>query len=126
LGQRLIYQFFVYDIAAERDHPEDCELSKDEDCVFPRRTISDPVVKRELRWLYFQVRNFDGSPDLPNVAETMRYYRTNFWDAVPDPDDASSFYLSHRGPPIDKINKGSPYANHVVKATIVGDLRADG
>ena len=122
-GRHLPYQFAVYDIAAERDAAPDCTVTEDEDCVFPSRNRGDPVVKNELRWLYFQVRNFDGSPDLINPSPTARYYRTNFWDATPDPDDPDAFYLSHRGPPLEEINKGSPYANHVVRVRIEGDLR---
>jgi hypothetical protein len=123
-NQRLAYQFFVYDIAAERDGTNPCVVSEEEDCVFPKRSLTDPVVKNELRWLYFHARNFDGSPDIFNLSSTKRYYRTNFWDAEPDPDDASAFYLSHRGPPLEDINKGSPYANHVVRVKIEGDVRA--
>ncbi len=108
--QREIYQFVVYDIKAESAQG------------FPERTALDPVVEHELHWLYFNLYNFDGTPDDTVAAKdaNFKYYRTNFWQAQWDGDDSSVFYLSHRG-----LLDRSPFANNIIRATIVGDLRPD-
>lgn len=112
-AQRRQYQFIVYDIAAER------ELD------FPFAKDPDPKIGLEERWIYFKLENFDGTPDnSPNAGNpSFKFYRTNFWEAQPDPTDPDVFYLSHRGPP-GKM----PYANQVVRATLIDDPRtsADG
>jgi hypothetical protein len=122
-GSWQLYQFFVYDINRELGDNPDCTSPQEgvEDC-FPYRKLSEPLVQRELRWLYFRLGNFDGTPD-PMVKEyrstAFKYYRTNFWSARPDPYDPDVFYLSHRGPPRDE---GSPHANQIVRVRIVGDV----
>jgi hypothetical protein len=74
----------------------------------------------ESRWTYFKLRNLDGTPDQSTFANdpTYKYYRSNFWEAKPDPDDSNIFYLSHRNSAI----KG-PHSNQVIQVNIVGDLR---
>ncbi len=113
-GERQIYQYFVLDLEAEAAQG------------FPYRLLPDPIYKKELRWLYFSLSNFDGTPDgdQGGLDPKYKYYRTNFWAARPDPDDTNSFYLSHRGLPPSSGVTGSPHANQIVKVTIVGDLRA--
>lgn len=118
-SQRQTYQFVVYDIAKEKAAAPGCTVSDEENCNFPYRSNSDPVVDSELRWIYFRLANFDGAPDPSPEAATpgIRYYRTNFFEAKKDPTDPDVFYLSHRGNP-DK----SPFANQIVRVTITGDL----
>jgi hypothetical protein len=123
-GSRVNYQFFVYDIRAEKDNAPQCTVSEEEDCKFPVRGNNEPVVQKELRWLYFNLNNFDGTPDTANsLNPAYKYYRTNFWDAKPDPYDPDVFYLSHRGNP-----KKSAYSNQIVRVQFIGDIRvsADG
>ncbi len=108
--KRQRYQFTIFDIGAERaeDFPYR-ELTNDDD---------NPVAK-ELRWLYFTLKNFDGTPDTESGFSDLerKLYRTNFWDARPDPLDDNSFYVSDRG-----RNEGaSKYANNVIKVTITAD-----
>ncbi len=125
LNQRQIWQFVVYNIASEAAVPADnCGL---EECgPFPFRksdtstSPKDPTVKNELRWLYFTAVNQDGYPDSgAGYWETDRHvYRTNIGEAKPDPTNADAFYISQRG------NKASPYANHIIRVTITGDIAA--
>lgn len=112
-----IYQFFVYDLEAQ--------AAKN----FPSGTPNDPEVLKELRWFYFCLSNFDGTPDPDGVCDgtpdpglSAKLYRTNFWDAKPDPIDPSVFYLSHRGV------GATLFANDVLKVTLTGDpkISADG
>lgn len=119
-GRRHMFQFFVYDMKAERA-PTDCVVTAEENCLFPFRSDADPIVQKELRWIYFKLQNFDGTPDGSAGAQdaTIKYYRTNFWEAQPDPVDADVFYLSHRGRP-DK----SPHSNQIVRVTLIDDPRA--
>lgn len=120
------YQFFVYNINQELGSSPSCTSPQEgnEDC-FPYRKVNDPVVLRELRWMYFQLSNIDGSPD-PVGPEfnpsTYKYYRTNFWAARHDRSDPDVFYLSHRGPPRDA---GSPHANQIIRVRITGDIAAE-
>jgi hypothetical protein len=108
-GRRAPYQFTLYDIAAEaaKGFPlvEDIE-----------------VLQPELRWIYFNLANFDGTPDIQPAASTLttRYYRTNFWDARADLNDENTFYLSHRGA-TDSTRAGSIHANSIVKVKILKD-----
>ncbi len=118
-GSRQIHQFYVYDIAKEAA------------LGFPDRPGNDPYYGSELRWLYFNLNNFDGTPDRNldgldgSLDANYKYYRTNFWSAQPDPEDPNVFYLSHRGPPAGKDGStGSPNANDIVKVSIVGDPHA--
>jgi hypothetical protein len=122
-ASRETFQYFVYDIDREKENAPNCDASAGATaCSFPARDNSDPIVRQELRWIYYKLFNFDGTPD-PNSFHdkpTYKYYRTNFWSAEPDPSDPNVFYLSHRGPP---RKDGSPHANQIVRATFVGDLR---
>ncbi len=54
---------------------------------------------QDLRWIYFNLTNSDGSLDMPatDTNQNTKYYRTNFWEAKPDSSDANTFYISHRG-----------------------------
>jgi hypothetical protein len=105
------YQFTVYDIAAEAKEN------------FPYREESDPIAGAEYRWLYFNLTNFDGSPDQEAgyTRPNEKYYRTNFWEARPDLSDANAFYLSHRGL---GVAGSSPDANNILRVEITGDLHA--
>jgi hypothetical protein len=98
------FQFMVYDIREE--------ANKD----FPHRPF-ESIRNTEPRWMYFKLENFDGSPDDPSAHgdTNVKYYRTNFWDAIPDPDDLDTFYLSHRG--LGKVGF-SEHANDLVKVTL--------
>ena len=107
VGNRAPYQFVVYDIAKERA------------ASFPYRELrdkNDPTADNELRWLYFTLLNIDGSPDTDEGVRTLqsKFYRTNIWDAKPNPEDTDSFYISHRG---------LIQANDIIKITLVGDPR---
>ncbi len=116
-----IYQFTVYDIKAERDNGSatGCVVTPIENCIFPSRAGLDPILKKETRWLYFHLNNFDGTPDtLSALDPNFKYYRTNFYDVKPDPFDPDTFYLSHRGVPAK-----SWFANQIVKVQFVGDIR---
>lgn len=104
------FQFVVYNIKEESSAAT----------PFPYRAEPDKdgVYKKELRWLYFTLSNFDGQPDFDAGVNDLakKIYRQNFWDAEPDPDNGSQFYLSHRG-------KSPSYnSNEIVKVSIVGDL----
>jgi len=108
---RGIYQFAVYDLKAAHDGG------------WQRKEFKDSL--GELRWTYFNLANFDGTPDVPQTVANIntRYYRTNFWEAKPDPEDEDVFYLSHRGT-ADGLFGGSQYANSIIKVRIMGDLKA--
>ncbi len=120
--QREVYQFFVYDIAKEKQNAPDCTPSAQDSCDFPYRDRSSKIAEKELRWIYFKLDNFDGTPDQSEHFNDnqYKYYRTNFYEAKPDPEDTNSFYLSQRGIPND-----SQYSNQIVKVTYTGDLRAE-
>jgi hypothetical protein len=120
-SQRSPFQFFVYDIAKERSNAPGCTRTEEESCDFPMRTSSDPLVAKELRWTYFRLLGADGKPDPSEFASdpTYKYYRTNFWEAKPDPALTDVFYLSQRS-----SSDKSPYGSNVLKVTIKGELRA--
>jgi hypothetical protein len=77
----------------------------------------------DLRWVYFNLAEKDGTLDLPATAtnQNTKYYRTNFWEAKPDVTDPDTFYLSHRGT-LDKTRSVSPNANNIIRVKITGDL----
>lgn len=107
-------QYVVYDIKSE---------SEQEPEAFPYRSLKDdedPVADSELRWLYYTLNDFDGTPDSDDGVLDANYknYRTNIWEAKPNPQDQDSFYISHRGA------EGSENANNIVKVSIIGDLKA--
>lgn len=117
LGQRQLFQYFIYDLAKERA-PEDCTVTETENCVFPFRASTDVKALQELHFIYFRLANFDGTPDkspeaIKSEAYKYRFYRTNFYQAKPDPEDEDVFYLSQRGSP-----DVSAFANQIVKVTI--------
>ena len=89
-----LYQFALYDIKAA------------EQAQFP---FSDTAAS-EMHWLTYD-----------DIATSDKYYRTNFWQAAPDPDDTSIFYLSQRG----NLPTKTHTANNVVKVSIAADLRAN-
>ena len=107
------FQFVVYDLTAEAA------------AGFPYRNVTSPEVRKELRWLYFCLSNFDGTPDPDGVCDgaengtQRKLYRANFWDAKPDPQDPNVFYLSHRGV------GATLYSNDVVKVSINGEPKVD-
>lgn len=100
------FQFVVYDIDAE---------SK---AGFPLRKMAE--VRHELRWMSFNLKNFDGTEDI-SLEAGRRYYRTNFWQARSVPGDDDAFYVSHRG--LTEVNR-SEHANSVIKISIKGDPHA--
>ena len=97
------FEFMLYDIAKEASNG------------FPPKNFVD-VRKQEPRWLYFGVENWDGTPDDPGAQgnSSIKYYRTNFWETRPDPDDSDSFYISHRGL---GTQGNSEHANDIIKVT---------
>ena len=114
-----IYQFTVYDIKAEKENAPGCTVTETENCKFPLRTGIDPLLKKETRWIYFHLNNFDGTPDSISALDpNFKNYRTNFYEVKPDPFDPDTFYLSHRGVPAK-----SEFANQIVKVQFVGDIR---
>jgi hypothetical protein len=96
-------------------------VSEHETCPFPYRDKSSTIAEKELRWIYFKLDNFDGTPDQSEHFNNnqYKYYRTNFYEAKPDPEDTNSFYLSQRGAPND-----SQYSNQIIKVTYTGDIKA--
>ncbi len=85
------------------------------------RTDSPEQYQKDLRWLYFNLSNYDGVPDITrpelySTPPTQNNYRVNFWEAKPDPANTNAFYLSHRGHVVR-----SPYANNILKIEITGD-----
>ncbi len=113
------WQFMLYDFGSELDQNNG---------AFPSTPKNfEDVRDTEARWLYFKLNNYEGSPDSLDLAgdTSQKYYRTNFWDAQPDPDDSNSFYLSHRG--LGRVGK-SENANDLVKVTFIAgsDPRAKG
>jgi len=105
------YQFVVYNIGAER--AKDFKFAELNDST-------DDSANLELRWLYFTLKNFDGTPETDAGITDLdrKLYRTNFWDAKPDPNDPDSFYLSHRG----RSTKYSRFVNSVIHVNIIGDV----
>lgn len=99
------YKYLVYDLASE------------EAKGFPEKTNKDVDASAEMRYLYFDVVKSGNVGPLTGD----KYYRTNFWAAKPDPNDANVFYLSHRGHPDPTI---SPDAAGIVKVTVTGDPRS--
>ena len=82
------------------------------------------IKNEELRWMYFNLNDKDGNPETPTLssgedANNYKYYRANFWEAMPDPSDSSSFYLSHRG---KATSDRSPHSNNIIHVK----LKADG
>lgn len=123
LSQRQIYQFIVYDLAAERAATPE---------AFPFRDARSAEVAKEFRWIYFNPEDYTGTPDsdagLTSTTATRRYYRTNFFAAAQDPDDNAAFYLSHRGHIDSVTGVGSPQANDVLRIALTSDprVKADG
>jgi hypothetical protein len=110
-NRRGLYQFAVYDLKVGHDNGWKSLELKD--------SLAD------LRWIYFNLSNFDGSPDVAQTTEnaTKRYYRTNFWAVQPDSEDSDVFYLSQRGS-ADARHGGSQHANSIIKVRITGDLKS--
>lgn len=96
LGSR--YKFLVYDIATERENG------------FPLLASDEGTAALEMRWIYF-----NNSRANTEIAENVKYYRTNFWHIEPDPQNANAFYISQRG---DETSSVSPDANAVYRFTI--------
>lgn len=118
LTQRRIYQFILYDLAAQRSATPE---------PFPFKDSSSSEITAEYRWIYFNANAFAGVADsdagLTSTSATRRYYRTNFFSAAPDPEDDASFYLSHRGRINPQNGLGSPQANDVLRVSITGNPR---
>lgn len=105
---RYVYQFTVVDIA---------EMEQGGFQYHSVGDPKDPQASYESRFLYYFLNNADGVDDSPDVDKTdMKYYRTNFWDAVKHPSKEGVFYLSHRG--------NSEGANNIVRVDVIGDPRA--
>ena len=110
-ARRGLYQFAVYD------------LKDGHDLGWPSKEFKD--VTAELRWIYFNLSNFDGTPDVAQTSANIntRYYRTNFWEAKPDHEDEDVFYISQRGS-ADARFGGSLHANSVIRVRVTGDLKS--
>jgi hypothetical protein len=109
------FQFMVYDIGAELQNG--AKSVKDF-----RYQEFKAVRKTEPRWLYFNLDNFGDPDDAVSQGNLdLKYYRTNFWEAKPDPDNLDVFYLSHRG--LGQVDR-SEHANDIIKVT-VGEPRVD-
>lgn len=108
LNATTAWQFMVYDITAEKA------------ADFPYRDFKK-VRTTEPRWLYFDLKNWDQTPDI-SLSPGTRYYRTNFWSAEPDNEKDDVFYLSHRG--TTKTNR-SEHANSVVEVKLSGNPRVN-
>jgi hypothetical protein len=123
-GQREWFQYFVYDFKQESGDGDPLNHSAPQPPAnqphqFPFRYNNDPVVQNaELRWIYFNLANFDGSPDPSNAFDNsdFKFYRTNFFAAKADPDDPDVFYLSQRGSP-----NQSQFANNIVRVRLLSD-----
>ena len=123
---RQVWQYVVYNIGTESQIPTTFCDEKDSCGPFPFRKLdtstnaADKTVQNELRWLYFTLTNINGDPDTASglTDTSKKLYRTNVWEAKPDPADANSFFISQRG------GSTSPYANHIVRVRIKGDPAA--
>jgi hypothetical protein len=137
-GARRAFQFIVYNIEKESSaEPEafpfrsdDNILSESEAVEYPRvykegrATADQAIISGEHRWLYFNLRDFDGTPDLGDkflANQYLKFYRTNFWEAKADPLDADAFLISQRQAPGDFYN----YSNNIIRVRIVGDARTN-
>jgi hypothetical protein len=81
----------------------------------------------ELRWIYFDLSNFDDTPDVTTTIDSQyrRYYRTNFWEAKPDPENSGAFFLSHRGFS-DAQKTGSPHSNSILRVSYQASKMLEG
>ena len=104
------YQYLVYDYTTEK--------SKVEPFPFAEYTPFSKSSLSELRMMHFNLNNIDGTPDLSEdqIKEGMKYFRTNFWAAIQDPENTNRFYLSHRG---RGTSANSPHANNIVEVTLL-------
>lgn len=104
-----IHQFAVIDLAASKAEG------------WPEKDLNQST--QDLRWVYFNLTNSDGTLDMPATAtnQNTKYYRTNFWETKPDSTDGDAFYLSHRGT-LDKTRAVSPHANNIIKVKVTGNL----
>lgn len=73
-------------------------------------------IQDELYWMNFKLQDLSDEIEQPEplegTKEENKYFRSNFWEALPDPNSTSSFYLSHRG------GSTAPHANNVVHVTL--------
>jgi hypothetical protein len=100
-------------------------LSESASAGWPEKDQTQSI--QDLRWVYFNLADKDGTLDLPATAtnQNTKYYRTNFWEAKPDLADPDTLYLSHRGT-LDKTRSVSPHANNIIRVKITGDLTDKG
>jgi hypothetical protein len=131
--ERETYQFIVYDLRkeAELGFPRRVDFSKDSATTEYPRTYREgefnedqKVVRGEHRWLYFNLKDFDGTPDRGNEfveKPFLKFYRTNFWEAKADNDDPDAFYISQRQPPGEHYHFG----NNVIRVRFTGNPRVD-
>lgn len=113
-SSRYPYQFVAYNLSTEKERG------------FPfveLGTIIEPSqANRELLYIYYTLKTEEGkyeSGEQPSQGK-FKYYRTNFWSAVPDPDDASSFFLSQRSPANDLLI-GNDVVRVSINTTKIGD-----
>ncbi len=92
------HQFIIYDITKEAQEVK--ELADDKGHSFNFKSVDDNkvLINSERRWLSFTLKS-------DTVEEGKKFYRTNFWSAIPDPSDPRIFYLSHRGSATNSIIK---------------------
>ncbi|MCY4443567.1 MAG: hypothetical protein OXC44_02065 [Proteobacteria bacterium] len=70
------FQYAIYPIESEKQRG------------FPYASAASDEVAKEVKWLYF---NDDSS-----LRGRDKHYRTNFWQALPDPKSKDAFYISKR------------------------------
>ena len=108
VANRYIYQFIVYDIAAEEAKGSPYRMIGD---------LKNPEASWESRWLYFPLDDeVTGADRDVNDEGFYRIYRTNFFKAMANPfGDGEHFFLSHRG--------SVASSNNILKVSIVGDIK---
>lgn len=106
--QRSRFQFSILDIAKSKE--ENYKFYE----LFDTNEI-DSIVNTEMRWTYFNLKALDGSFDPPiSLTENAFLYRSDFWEAKPNPNSKQSFYISHRG-------IYTTYSNNIIKVTYLKD-----
>jgi len=81
------FQYIVYDI------------TKAVASGFSKLALDHKTVQDEHHFIHFNLENLSGDLDDKKSAENKntKFYRTNFWQAVPSPESDDLFYLSQRG-----------------------------
>lgn len=109
-------------VAIDLNKPENLENGS------PKFRELKDIKDEELRWMYFNLTDKDGNLEAPTLStgedtNNYKYYRANFWDALPDPNDSGSFYLSHRG---KANNENSPHSNNIIHVKLKAEALEPG